>query len=191
MPFRLVVEISDADLDYYRKVLDETAERAANVDERELLQSAHNMLEKAHAAGLTGSVKKRIEDLGMLLAMLEDREWTLDAEDRERIVTVLRYFADVLDVIPDEMPGLGYVDDALMTELILRELRDDLEAYRDFCAYRTRQEQSRGKRAHVGREDWIAAKRRQVFARMKRRRAERHRHGSSKPPTPAILAYRY
>jgi hypothetical protein len=97
---------------------------------------------------------------------------------------------EALDVIPDDLPGLGYVDDALMTEIILRELREDIGAYRDFCAYRDKQTQLRGKDAQVDRKSWLANKRRQMFMRIKRRRNERRRHGSRSAPTPGLLAYR-
>jgi hypothetical protein len=74
--------------------------------------------------------------------------------------------------------------------LILRELKDDLEGYRDFCAYREKQEQIRGTDDHLTREKWLAAKRKQMFLRIKRRRQERVRHGTIVSPTPALLAYR-
>jgi hypothetical protein len=96
-----------------------------------------------------------------------------------------------MDVIPDNLPGLGYLDDALVAELVVRELGHDLDAYRDFCRYRAQQEQ-RGFKKNVKREDWLAAKRRQLFLRMKRRREERRRHRSKAllSPTPSILQYR-
>lgn len=190
MALRFVVEISDSDLEHYRHLLDETAERLADLDDSELAQSARRLLEKARHSELSASVKKRLDDLGTLIAMLEDREWGLEGEDRERIRKVMSYFTNALDVIPDEIPGLGFVDDALMTELILRELREDLDAYRDFCGYRTQQEELRGKEAPVTRDAWLAAKRRQMFLRIKRRRQERRRHGSRAAPTPGLLAYR-
>jgi uncharacterized membrane protein YkvA (DUF1232 family) len=190
MALKLVVEFSDADLVHYREVLQAAWRRGAKREEAELVGAAGGLLEKVRASGLSGAVRKRLEDLGALIAMLEDREWALGGEDRERILSVISYFADPLDLIPDSIPGLGYLDDALMAELILRDLRNELEAYRDFCQYREEQEQRRGKNAHVGRERWLAAKRRQLFARMNRRRADRHRHGSRDSLTPRILQYR-
>ena len=102
----------------------------------------------------------------------------------------MSYFVDPMDMIPDDMPGLGYLDDALMTELIVRELRHDLDGYRDFRRYREQREESGEQAERVSREDWLAAKRRQLFLRIKRRREERRRHGSTSGPTPPILQYR-
>ena len=191
MTLKLVVDFSDADLEHYREVLQAAWQRGAKREEADLVGAAGGLLEKVRASGLSGAVRKRLEDLGALIAMLEDREWALEGEDRDRILSVMSYFADPLDLIPDSIPGLGYLDDALMAELILRDLRNELEAYQDFCRYREEQEQRRGENAHIGREQWLAAKRRQLFARMNRRRADRHRHGSRDSLTPPILQYRW
>jgi uncharacterized membrane protein YkvA (DUF1232 family) len=190
MTLKLVVEFSDADLEHYREALQAAWQRGAKRGETDLVGAAGGLLEKVRAAGVSGAVRKRLDDLGALIAMLEDREWALEGEHRDRILSVMSYFADPLDLIPDSIPGLGYLDDALMVELILRELRHELEAYQDFCRYREEQEQRRGEDAHIGREQWLAAKRRQLFARMNRRRADRHRHGSRDSLTPPILQYR-
>ena len=190
MTLKLVVEFSDADLEHYREVLQAAWQRGAKREEADLVGAAGGLLQKVRASGLSGAVRKRLEDLGALIAMLEDREWALEGEDRNRILSVISYFADPLDLIPDSIPGLGYLDDALMVELILRELRNELDAYQDFCRYREQQEQRRGENSRIGREQWLAAKRRQLFARMNRRRADRHRHGSRDSLTPPILQYR-
>ena len=190
MTLKLVVEFSDADLEHYREVLEAAWRRGAKREEADLVGAASGLLEKVRASGLSGAVRRRLEDLGVLIAMLEDREWALDGEDRERILSVMSYFADPLDLIPDSIPGLGYLDDALMAELILSDLRNELDAYRDFCRYREEQEQRRGKNAHIGRERWLAAKRRQLVARMRRRRADRRGHSSRDSLFPRILQYR-
>ena len=190
MTLKLVVEFSEADLEHYREVLEAAWQRGAKREEADLVRAARGLLEKVRGSGLSGAVRKRLEDLGDLIAMLEDREWALEGEDRERILAVMSYFAEPADLIPDSIPGLGYLDDALMTELILRELRPELDAYQDFCRYREQQEHQRGARAQIDRGDWLAEKRRQLFARMKRRRAGRRRHGSRDSLTPPILRYR-
>lgn len=187
---RLVVELSESDLDHYRRRLQEAWQRCRDRDEGELVQAARKLLERMREAGLSETVKRRLDDLGDLISMLEDEEWGLEGEDREKITSVMSYFVDPMDMIPDDMPGLGYLDDALMTELIVRELRHDLDGYRDFRRYREQREESGEQAERVSREDWLAAKRRQLFLRIKRRREERRRHGSTSGPTPPILQYR-
>jgi hypothetical protein len=76
-----------------------------------------------------------------------------------------------------------------MADLVARELKPELDGYRDFCEYRENEATLRGN-TDVSREDWLAAKRRQVWLRIKRRQQERRRHSSRYSPTPSILRYR-
>ena len=77
-----------------------------------------------------------------------------------------------------------------MAELVARELKPELDGYRAFCEYRDNETSLRGK-TKVSRMDWLAAKRRQIWLRIKRRQAERRRHGSRYAPTDPILRYSY
>lgn len=190
MALRLTVELSDKDLEHFRGRLRDCWQRGAEQDEKELVRATRRLLEQVRAARVSEAIRKRLDALGDLASMLEDGEWAPEGADREKIVAVLSYFADPKDMIPDDVPGLGYLDDALMTELIVRELRHELDAYRDFCRYREHRERLGKDRDEIRRSDWIAEKRRQLFLRIKRRRDERRRHGSKASLTPRILQYR-
>jgi len=168
--------------------MDDTWQRNARRDERELLANARRLLEQCRGTTVPPYVEKRLGDLGVLISMLEDSDWPLEDQERGRIVAAMSYFADPADLIPDKIPGLGFLDDALMAELVIQELAHELDGYREFCAYRAQEEELRGKE-HVSREDWLAAKRRQVMLRLKRQREERRRHGSHDGPTDPILRY--
>ncbi len=91
------------------------------------------------------------------------------------MVSALAYFNEPRDLIPDDVPGFGFLDDAVMVELVVQELKHDLEAYDDFCNYRrTEAGKRRGNgKAVVTREQWLDARRRQLHGRMRRRRARR------------------
>ena len=192
MTVKVVLELSDADLDYYRKAIDGAWQRNATRQEKEILDGVRQMLAKAGQPAAPEYVRKRLDDLGTLVSMLEDPEWApeLEDKDRRRILAAVSYFADPEDIIPDQIPGLGFLDDALLAELVMRELDHELEGYREFCEYRKNEETLRGN-TQVSRADWLAAKRRQVFLRIKRRQEESRRHGSTDGPTDPILRYRF
>jgi uncharacterized membrane protein YkvA (DUF1232 family) len=187
VPFKLTFELGDSDLEHYREIMREAGRRAVDREEKGLLAATRQLIEQVRKSTAPEFVRKRLGDLETLIGMLEDGEWGLEGEDRERVVTGIAYFSDPLDLIPDSVPGLGFLDDAVMVELIVRDLQHEVEAYRDFCRYREKREQSVGKTSSVSREEWLSAKREQMFLRMRRRRDERRRHGYSGP---LILRYR-
>ncbi len=48
------------------------------------------------------------------------------------IVSAMIYFVSPLDVIPDWIPVLGYIDDALVVGLALKTVREDLDAFMEW-----------------------------------------------------------
>ena len=81
----------------------------------------------------------------------------------------LAYLCDPEDLIPDDIPGIGMLDDAVMIELVFRELRHELEAYEDFRAYReSLTKRSVLRKAAPGVAEKIARRRVQLMARMRR-----------------------
>ena len=48
----------------------------------------------------------------------------------------MSYFADSIDLIPDHIPDIGLLDDAMSVEIIIRELRSEMSAYSEFSCFR-------------------------------------------------------
>ncbi len=48
-------------------------------------------------------------------------------------VTAIIYFLSPIDLIPDAIPGVGYLDDALVLALALKSIEEDL---REYCAFK-------------------------------------------------------
>ena len=177
MPLKIVLELSDDDLAYYRRVMEDVWKKNAKKKEKELVEGARRLLRQATKIKGPEYVKARMADLAVLIDLLDDPEWPLPEEHRKRIVSAVGYFAIAKDMIPDKIPGIGFLDDALMAELALEELKHDLAGYREFCKYRDNEATARGKKAT--RADWLEAKRRQIFMRIERRQRESRRHASS------------
>jgi uncharacterized membrane protein YkvA (DUF1232 family) len=175
---RIVLDLSDKDIRYFRSCLQTVKKGALSSDESVVLKAAADLMAQVAAAEAPEFVQERISQLGLLVQMLEDQRWRLTGSDRSRVLNVLAYFVDPDDLIPDRIPGLGYLDDAIMVELVLQELRHELEAYQKFCEF---QESERDPAE-------TAAKRLQLQARMSRNRREerdrrrRQRTSGTKPP---------
>ena len=125
------------------------------------------------SAPLPDFVSKRIPELESLLSMLSDDEWQLPASDREHLLATFVYFADPEDILADDIPVIGYLDDVIVIEIAARELRHVRQAYDDFCAFRDKFDEGAGKNVDpVIRRDRIDRRRQQLHQRMQRRSAQ-------------------
>ena len=122
-------------------------------------------------------VRERIQKLETFVAMIEDSEWQIPSEERTEVLSALAYFSDPEDLVPDHIPVLGFLDDAIMIELVAEEFKDDFEAFEEFCAYRTREEGRSGDTT-ITRDEWLESKRHELHSRMKNRRSSRSRRSS-------------
>jgi uncharacterized membrane protein YkvA (DUF1232 family) len=164
-------ELSDRDLRYFKRIMNTARDSVRGRDEQEIKKKAAGLLSQLDDVEISDFVRERLVKLQAMIRMLEDSEWELSGEDRAHVVDAIAYFAEPEDLIPDRIPALGYLDDAIMIELIARELRHDLEAYDDFCQFRINEERRRGKTEDpLSREEWMKARRQQLHARMRRRR---------------------
>ncbi len=174
-------ELSASDIRYFRDRLKQVRQSGSAREEQFVIQGAENLVGDALAAEPPDFVRERIVKLEQLIEMLRDHEWRLKGRDRARILDALAYFVDPDDLIPDRVPGIGYLDDAIMIELVVRELTHEIEAYEDFCEYRKRRPKTEG-------ETRLEARRKTLQARMRRRRRrERSLIRSSGGSSPSSL----
>src|SRR5215203_1294999 len=145
MAVKIVLELEEDDLAYYRRVMDSVWKKNQKRAEKDLVDGARRLLKQATKAGAPDYVRSRLGELEVFCSMLDDSEWPLEDDDRNRIRAALGYFAVAKDMIPDKIPGLGFLDDALMAELVARDLKPELDGYRAFCAYRDNEASLRGK----------------------------------------------
>jgi uncharacterized membrane protein YkvA (DUF1232 family) len=186
MPLKVTFELSDKDLRFFRKVMREAREAARNLDESAVIAAARELLEHVKKSDVPVFVRDCLLKLRPMIDMLLDKEWQLKGEDRERVLSALTYFNEPHDLIPDHVPGFGFMDDAVMVQLIVDELRPELDAYADFREIVARKKKERGRENAAQREKWMAPKRDALQARMRRRRRARARSargaGTGKAP---------
>lgn len=172
---RLVIEFDANDLKQLTEIF-----RAARADvgealrQGDIIEACRGLLVKAQSAGAPNFVMSRLSRLEELVAMVEDPDWQLPQEDVSRVINALAYFANAKDLIPDDVPGLGYLDDAVMVDLVVRELSSEIKAFRDFCSYREAESQKRkaaGNDLPVTRLDWLAYERQKADVERKEARS--------------------
>jgi uncharacterized membrane protein YkvA (DUF1232 family) len=167
---KIEIELSDKDLRYFRKCLKTVKQGEHATDESVVLASAAELMREVVAAEAPEFVHESFRKLQLLVDMLEDEEWRLTGPDRARVLNVLTYFVDPDDLIPDRIPGIGYLDDAIMVQLVVEQLHHEIEAFEKFCEIRKTKKPDAAA---------MAKSRSQLQARMRRnRRQERSRRRS-------------
>jgi uncharacterized membrane protein YkvA (DUF1232 family) len=164
MGLRISFELDDDDLDHFRLIMLQSRNAAARRSPEEIVATADQLMHELANQRTSGFISERLHDLRLMRRMISDVDWRLPHEEANRVLNALAYFAEPDDLIPDEIPGLGFLDDAIMIELVGRELRHEIEAYREFCEYRTRQT-PRG-------DTELEAVRAELQARMRQRRED-------------------
>jgi uncharacterized membrane protein YkvA (DUF1232 family) len=173
MSMTISFNLTDRDLGFFRKALKMSREAVRDAEESEIIDAIRDVLDEIRSSEpLPDFVAKRIPQLESLISMLTDDDWQLPEIDRERLLATFVYFADPEDILPDDIPVIGYLDDVIIIELAVRELRHVREAYEDFRAFRTDFDCKQGKSIDpVIRRDRLDRRRQQLHQRMRRRSA--------------------
>lgn len=180
---RISFELSDTDLEHFREVMTRAREAARGKDLRDIVDAANRLLQQVNSSETSDFISDRMNTLETLIGMAIDESWGLVDEDRQRVVDALAYFSEADDLIPDHIPGLGFLDDAIMIEIVSKELKHEIQAYRDFVVFRAAEQARLGDRAEdVARSDWLETRRQQLHSRMRRRRRRGGGGGGGRSP---------
>ncbi len=179
MGLTISFELTDRDLSFFRKALRQSRAAVKDAEDGEILEAIHAVLDEIrNSEPLPDFVGRRIPELESLLRMLADDEWQLPTADRERLLATFVYFADPEDILPDDIPVIGYLDDVIIIELVAREMLHVREAYDDFCAFREKFDRDHGSDVDPAiRRDRIDRRRQQLHQRMRRRSAAQSKSG--------------
>jgi len=181
---RISFDLDDEDLQHFRLIMQQASKTNSTAWPEDIVAAAEKLLTKVESTRLPRFVRERLDSLQLMIQMLKDHEWRLPDKESSRVLNALAYFSDPEDLIPDHIPGLGFLDDAIMIELVVRELRHEIEAYQDFCDFRNQMEPRSGakmKTTDITRDDWLSDRRKTLLDRMWRRRKSRIGK-KSKPP---------
>lgn len=185
MGLRVSFELSEDDLKHFRLIMREARKAAARLAPEDIVAGAEALLGQVSDTRVPRFVNERLEKLNVMIRMLKDHDWRLPAAESTRVLNALAYFTEPEDLIPDHIPGVGFLDDAIMVELVVRELKHEIEAYLDFCDFRSRQRPKPGikrKTSDVTRDQWLEKRRKELQARMRRRRKRPGDGGEGRRP---------
>lgn len=172
--------LEDASVQRYNALLSRLEANAPQVSADQLVTLARR-LQDLPGPQAVALLSERLARAEHLRRMLHDSDWDVDADLRERVRLLIAYLHQVDDLIPDDQPLLGHLDDALLVELAWPAFAGESQDYGDFCRFRASQ-RPRGS-AREQRMAWENACLAEV-ALLQQRRQVRTRHYAGGEPLP-------
>jgi uncharacterized membrane protein YkvA (DUF1232 family) len=140
--FKISFSLDEGDVAYFRKLFRSARKQVAEQDVAEVLAAVQALVDRVRAAKKTPSfVQESVSVLEDLKQMIEDPDYELPKAPRTEVLAALSYFANPEDLIPDQIPGLGFLDDAIMIKMLENEFKHELWGYRQFRKFRSGAEQ--------------------------------------------------
>ena len=140
--FKITFSLDEHDSAYFQNLYREAKKNARVEDAPQALSEVKSLIERVRAVQRAPHfVTEAITVLEDLMQMLEDKDYKLPRQQYEAAVAGLAYFANPKDVIPDHIPALGFLDDAIMISFVAEDFKHELWAYRKFRSFREGAEQ--------------------------------------------------
>ncbi len=73
-----------------------------------------------------------LEDMKLLFEMINDKNYSLSPTVYATIAGALAYVVLPSDIIPDFLPGIGFIDDAFVISFVVKQLKKEIEKYKKF-----------------------------------------------------------
>lgn len=121
-----------------KKIEDHFEKKSKNVDEKDIEKVVNSGAAKINELenDVPNALESLWQDIKDMWSMVKDY-WSKKYPNVPfgtiaAIVTALLYFVSPIDVIPDFIPIVGYIDDAFIVTLALKMVGKDIEKYRNW-----------------------------------------------------------
>ena len=163
----ITVDIDDQVKEHFNNFIEK---HGIDVDPDDIAQAKKEIIE-IRATNADGYILSQVNNLEAMMAMVEDQTWKIKKVNMEKINATIKYFVDEDDVIPDNIPGIGYLDDCIIIDSTMDEVCDELMEFEDFC--RIRLVYARDEEFTF--EDWGKIKNQEATSRVRNRMLRRSR----------------
>ncbi len=163
----ITVDIDDQVKEHFNKFIEK---HGIDVDPSDIVQTKKEIAE-IRSGNADGYILDQINNLEAMMTMVEDKIWKIKEANMEKINATIKYFVDDDDIIPDNIPGIGYLDDCIIIDNTMDDVCDELAEFQDFS--RTRLVYAHDKDFTF--EDWGKIKHQEATSRVRNRMLRRSR----------------
>lgn len=135
-PGEPVLAFTEADLRRFNACAARVAPGTPPLEPEQVVGAARRLSRAVGAGHESRFIRARLRRVGEIRALLADAGWACDDGLRERMRELVAYIDVARGLVPDEVPVIGGLDDALLVDLAMQGLRGELDEYADFCRYR-------------------------------------------------------
>ncbi len=140
--FKVTFTLEESDVKYFRDRYRKAKREVKQQDVSDIIQEARDVVKEVRGSKKTPRfVREAIETLADLTDLIQDDTYAAPKRVRDEVLAAIAYFSNPEDLIPDDIPVLGFLDDAIMIKFIEEEFKHELWGYRKFCKSRDLSEQ--------------------------------------------------
>jgi uncharacterized membrane protein YkvA (DUF1232 family) len=140
--FKVTFTLDEEDAKYFHSLYKKAKRDAKVQGSEEIIREARGIVKKVRSSKKTPRfVIDAIDVLADLTDLVQDDQYAAPKPVRDAVLAAIAYFSNPDDLIADSVPGLGFLDDAIMIKFIEDEFQHELWGYRKFCKLRDSSEQ--------------------------------------------------
>lgn len=163
----ITVDIDDQVKEHFNKFIEK---HGIEVDPDDITQARKEIAE-IRSGNSDGYILSQVNNLEAMITMVVDKTWKIKKTNMEKINATIKYFVDDDDIIPDNIPGIGYLDDCIIIDSTMDDVHDELMEFEDFS--RTRMVYARDEEFTF--ETWGKIKNQEATSRVRNRMLRRSR----------------
>lgn len=131
-----LIDINEGALQRFNQVSAVVAPSVKPMSGDQIAGACRRMLRAASKGAQSPFIKARLRRAAEMRAALADPDWPMEAAVQQRIAVLIGYMDDPQGLIANDLPVIGRLDEALLVDAAMDNLRAELEDYAEFCRYR-------------------------------------------------------